>query len=132
MKKETLEDRENQLNLLHQEILMRREGLLHTSGNSLRQSTHSLASTGTVGPADASIRNARLLKDVELLNQTLQEELNMAPSPRFVTLQNNYWSMVRGLLPLWEQSLPGQRSSQHQQQPQKAAGKSVRHARSTK
>ncbi|KAL8574854.1 hypothetical protein ACOMHN_044876 [Nucella lapillus] len=128
--------------------LLQREALLHTSGSYLRHSSGSAQSTATMNPAEASIRNARLLKDIENLNQDLKEELNTVPSPKFVTLQNNYWSMVRGLLPLWEQSLSGASSntSSRQQQQQglsnqeqgqrslrnKSKGKSVTYSRATK
>ena len=48
--------------------------------------------------------------------------------------QSNYWSMVRSLLPLWEQSLPGFQPLQPQQKQKQQKGvlKSASHARSTK
>ncbi|XP_076472533.1 uncharacterized protein LOC143301948 isoform X2 [Babylonia areolata] len=88
---------------------------MHTSSSHLQLSTRSAASTASVSPAEASVRNARLLKDIENLDQDLKAELTSVPSPKFVTLQNNYWSMVRSMLPLWEESLSGLSSTISQQ-----------------
>lgn len=136
-KKDHIASREEQLNLLHQEILMKQEALLHTSSTLLCLGPHGTMTASLASPVDASVRNAKLLKDINSLDQELRAHLNSVPSPRFVTLQNNYWSMVRSLLPLWKQSLPDgpwtkiaqQLQQQHQQHQSLLSDRSMRSRR---
>ncbi|XP_025082259.1 uncharacterized protein C3orf14-like [Pomacea canaliculata] len=95
--------REAQLETLHQEILFQREALLHSSSSVIQGPILNAGRTNIYSESDARLRNLKLLKDIDVLD----EEMNCHPSSssKFVILQNNYWSMVRSLLPLWEESL---------------------------
>ncbi|XP_063409793.1 centrosomal protein 15-like [Mytilus trossulus] len=96
--------REIQLSRLHEELVAKRETLVHYSMTYVesqlarRQNVKTHVNTAT-------IRNTALLEDLESTEDRLYQEACNPPSPRLTTLQNNYWSMVKSLKPLWEQSL---------------------------
>ncbi|KAH3827312.1 uncharacterized protein C3orf14-like [Dreissena polymorpha] len=97
-------DREMQLVRLHEEILSKREALLNCS-ISYHQSQELRSKQLTVTSEEAYIRKHTLLQDIRKSQTEVFESLNSAPSPRFMTLQKNYWAMVRSQVPMWEQDL---------------------------
>ncbi|XP_005110153.1 uncharacterized protein C3orf14 [Aplysia californica] len=98
--------KEMQLNVLHEEIINKREAMLRTSRNLLTAQEDM-----PVNSTEAAIRNDRLLKDFADQDEQLTEELTELPSPRFANLQSNYWSMVTNMFPIWEKSLEESSSS---------------------
>lgn len=96
--------REMQLVRLHEEILSRREALLNCSSSYNR--SQGLRHGGeTTTSEQAYLRNHRLLQDIRKAKQEVQDALNTSPTPRFMTLQKNYWAMVKSQVPMWEQDL---------------------------
>ncbi|XP_053379317.1 uncharacterized protein C3orf14-like [Mercenaria mercenaria] len=108
--------REMQLVRLHEEILSRREALLNCS-----LAYNQTQNTGTLNGAQTSeqayIRNHRLLQDIRGAKEEVYDSLNAAPTPRFMTLQKNYWAMVKSQVPMWEQDLGIQRPSSERATP---------------
>lgn len=94
--------KEMQLNTLHEEIITKREALLRTSRNLLHDV---LPDQTLLDDTDAALRNDRMMKDFEYLEEALENGLHVQKSPRFQTLQANYWSMVNNMYPLWERAL---------------------------
>ncbi|KAJ8319867.1 hypothetical protein KUTeg_001454 [Tegillarca granosa] len=96
-------NKELQLNRLHEEILAKRESLLNCSLYYLRQqhARQSHASDAYV----AERRNNKFLQDIITTQTTLQQEADNPPSPRLTTLLVNYWSMVRSMKPVWDETL---------------------------
>ncbi|XP_048250293.1 uncharacterized protein LOC124110792 [Haliotis rufescens] len=99
--------REMQLNRLHEEIIARRESLLHSTGAFLRQQVDK---KGTVPPIthtldEITVRNERLIKDLRDTEWRLAQEAEKPADTKFLTLQSNYWSMIRSMEPLWKESM---------------------------
>ncbi|KAL4221551.1 hypothetical protein ACF0H5_019808 [Mactra antiquata] len=94
--------REMQLVRLHEEILSKREALLNCSlAYSQSQFSQTLSEANSL--EHALVRNHKLLQDIKLAKNEAELSLNMSPTPRFMTLQKNYWSMVKSQVPMWEQ-----------------------------
>lgn len=96
--------REIQLNRLHEEIVAKREALVHYSMTYV-QSQRARRQNVHVHVNKATKRNSQFLEDLQNTDDRLYQEACNPPSPRLTTLQNNYWSMVKSLKPLWEKSL---------------------------
>ncbi|CAG5123325.1 unnamed protein product [Candidula unifasciata] len=93
--------RELQLNVLHEEIINKREALLGASRNMLHKTA---GQDAVLSNTDATIRNGKLLKDVQSLEET-SKHLQEPVSPSFAYLQANYKSMVENMFPIWQKSL---------------------------
>ncbi|KAK6177593.1 hypothetical protein SNE40_015663 [Patella caerulea] len=106
-------EREMQLNRLHEEILAKRESLLRTSTNYFKQQNHTGRDRLNI-TNNATLRNKSLIEDIEELEDEIIAENDEGPAPKFLLLKNNYWSMVKGMLPLWEEAIgmkPSRQSS---------------------
>ncbi|KAL3862002.1 hypothetical protein ACJMK2_008008, partial [Sinanodonta woodiana] len=108
-------DREMQLSRLHEEILARREALINCS-ITYHQSQGLRTRPGTHNLSEARERNRILLRDIGRTQMNLYQEFLSPPSPRFTTLQKNYWAMVKSQLPLWEQDMGFRREETRVQQ----------------
>ncbi|CAL1541016.1 unnamed protein product [Lymnaea stagnalis] len=94
--------KEAQLNLLHEEIINKREALLRSSKNFLHKGSQNEL---PISNTDAAIRNDKIIKDINSLEKQLNQSLTEPLSPRFANLQANYWSMVNNMFPIWKKSL---------------------------
>lgn len=110
--------KELQLVRLHEELVAKREALLGCSSTyhhsqELRvkleaSNSHSQEigmRTEASNLQQAVSRNQKLMQDIATAQSYALEALNLAPSPRFMTLQKNYWSMVKSQVPMWEQDI---------------------------
>ncbi|BFZ02414.1 hypothetical protein BsWGS_05453 [Bradybaena similaris] len=94
--------KELQLNVLHEEIINKREALLRTSSNLLHKTARQ---EPLFNHTDATIRNEKLLKDLQSLETFLSESQQEPVSSSFAYLQANYKSMVENMFPIWQKSL---------------------------
>ncbi|XP_060591868.1 centrosomal protein 15 kDa-like [Ruditapes philippinarum] len=122
--------REMQLVRLHEEILSRREALMNCS-LAYSQSQNNMTLTGTLTTEQAFIRNQKLLKDIKVAKEDVYESLNAAPTPRFMTLQKNYWSMVKSQVPMWEQDIGIERPTKERTTTPRASGTRAKTTHST-
>ncbi|ESO91181.1 hypothetical protein LOTGIDRAFT_203100 [Lottia gigantea] len=101
-------EREIQLNILHEELLEQRESLLKNTKNYFQEQSTRLGPGSSFRPDitnNATLRNRSLLEDIECLEDKIDQDINKVDTSRFITLKNNYWSMVKGLLPIWEETV---------------------------
>ncbi|KAK3785653.1 hypothetical protein RRG08_023908 [Elysia crispata] len=94
--------KEMQLVTLHEEVITKREALLRTSRNLLHDRP---PEEMFLNDTDAALRSDRMMKDFATLEEALDDGLHAQKSPRFSTLQTNYWSMVNNMYPLWERAM---------------------------
>ncbi|XP_046571538.1 uncharacterized protein C3orf14 homolog [Haliotis rubra] len=99
--------KEMQLNRLHEEIIAKRESLLHSAGAYLRQQVDKRgpAPSNTQTIDEITVRNERLIKDLRDTEWRLAQEAGKPPDTKFLTLQSNYWSMIRSMEPLWKEGM---------------------------
>ncbi|XP_060068542.1 centrosomal protein 15 kDa-like [Ylistrum balloti] len=103
---------ELQLSRLHEEILTQREALMNYS-LSYTRSQDSRILQETAERERARLRNEQFLQNIADTGELLEAEAAIPPSPRLTTLQNNYWAMVRSMVPLYEKSLEHHNRGSH-------------------
>lgn len=92
--------KELELNRKHEEILMRREAMLRGT-ETYYDSQEQRSSSFIADFSKAKSRNEEFLQGLDDLSQCLKEDLMTARSPKFNTVRNNYWTMVRNMFPEW-------------------------------
>ncbi|WAR15335.1 hypothetical protein MAR_005440 [Mya arenaria] len=45
------------------------------------------------------------INDIRTSRVKMFDALNAPPTPRFMTLQKNYWAMVKSQVPMWEEDI---------------------------
>ncbi|OWF37169.1 uncharacterized protein C3orf14 homolog [Mizuhopecten yessoensis] len=103
---------ELQLSRLHEEILTQREALMNYS-MSYTRSQDSRTLQGAAERERARLRNEQFLQTIDETADFLKTEAAIPPSPRLTTLQNNYWAMVRSMVPMYEKSIERQNRKSH-------------------
>ncbi|XP_072164528.1 centrosomal protein 15-like [Diadema setosum] len=94
-------EREIELNRRHEEIVSRREQLLRKSYDNLDDRelfNSSLASQRN----NALKRNKKLLQEIDMCKDGIQQSLGRPQSSELVTLKVKYWAMVDKELPAWK------------------------------
>ncbi|XP_064642405.1 uncharacterized protein LOC135496810 [Lineus longissimus] len=95
---------EVELTQRHQEIILRREALLN--GTEAFYDDKDDKSGSFIGTYNNAIeRNQLLLQDMRQFSEEMKMKKRAKEDPRFTTLKNNYWSMVKNIFPVWSEEM---------------------------
>uniref|UniRef100_A0A0B7B287 Uncharacterized protein n=1 Tax=Arion vulgaris TaxID=1028688 RepID=A0A0B7B287_9EUPU len=94
--------KEMQLNVLHEEIINKREAFLGTTRSILHNKTRE---ESQLSNQDAAARNDKLIKDIHYLEDYLTDRQQEPITHRIANLHANYKSMVENMFPIWQKSM---------------------------
>ncbi|XP_074655013.1 uncharacterized protein LOC141908740 [Tubulanus polymorphus] len=107
--------RDLELKRKHEEITARREALL--SGLEAYYDKKTEKTDYFIGSfTAANERNHQIRKDLEQFGRDMKFKARAPEDPRFTTMKNNYWSMVKNVFPVWSEELREYKQKRRQQQ----------------